>query len=151
MLQDFYRAQPKNVALQHPPNGSPTTWTPPLPPLFKVNYDGTMFKETREAGIGVVIRDSAVVEVEALAARQAIKFAKELNLQSIILEGDSELITRALQQEGPSFSCYGQLIEETQALAGLFPSYSVSHVHRKGNSLTHNLARNARHVSGLVV
>lgn len=38
-----------------------------------------------------------VAEVEVLAARRAIKFAKELNLQPIILEGDSELITRALQ------------------------------------------------------
>ena len=92
-----------------------------------------------------------VVEVEVLAARQAIKFAKELNLQSIILEGDSELITRALQQEGPSFACNGQLIDETQALVGLFPSCSVAHVHRKGNFLAHNLATHARHVSGLAV
>ena len=82
---------------------------------------------------------------------RSAKFAKELNLQSIILEGDSELITKALQQEGPSFACYGQLIEETQELIGLFNSCSVTHVCRKGNSLTHNLARHARHVSGLLV
>ena len=43
------------------------------------------------------------------------------------------------------------LINETQALAGLFPSYSVSHVCRKGNSLAHNFVRHARHVSGLAV
>lgn len=92
-----------------------------------------------------------VAKVEALAARCAIKFEKVLNLQSIILEGDSELINRALQQEDPSFACYGQLIEETQALVGIIPSCSVSHVRRKRNSLAHNLARHARFVSGLVI
>lgn len=60
-------------------------------------------------------------------------------------------ITRALQQEGPSFACFGQLIEETQELFGLFNSCSVTHVRRKGNSLAHNLARHARHVSGLLI
>ena len=46
----------------------------------------------------------------------------------------------------PSFACYGQLIEETQDLIGLFTWCSVAHVHRKGNFLAHNLARHARHV-----
>ena len=164
MLQDFHRAKPTNVVPQSPPTGSPITWTPPLPPSLKINYDGAVFKETKEAGIGVVIKDSTgqviasmvervsmpqtVAEVEALAARRVVKFAKELYLQSIIVEGDSELITRALQQEGPSFACYGQLIEETQELFGLFNSCNVTDVRRKGNSLAHNLAR---HVSSLLV
>lgn len=38
-----------------------------------------------------------VADVEVAAARWAIIFAKELNLSSIILEGDSEVITQALQ------------------------------------------------------
>ena len=45
-----------------------------------------------------------VVDVEAAAARRAIMFAKELNLSSIILKGDSEIITRALQAEDQSLA-----------------------------------------------
>ena len=60
-------------------------------------------------------------------------------------------ITRALQREGPSFACFGQLIEDTQDLFGLFNSCSVTHVRRKGNFLAHNLARHGRHISGLLI
>lgn len=55
MLQDFHQAQPTKVVSQSPPNCSPDTWTPPSPPFLKVNYNGAMFKETKEASIGVVI------------------------------------------------------------------------------------------------
>lgn len=43
-----------------------------------------------------------VAEVEAAAARRAILFAKDLQLSSIILEGDSEIITPAIQAEEQS-------------------------------------------------
>lgn len=70
--------------------------------MLKMNYDGAVFRETNEAGIGVVIRDSegrmlaslakritlpqTVTDVEAVAARWAVLLARELNLSSIILE-----------------------------------------------------------------
>ena len=37
-----------------------------------------------------------VTNVEAVAARRAILLARDLNLSSIILEGDSEIITKAI-------------------------------------------------------
>ena len=40
-----------------------------------------------------------VADVEAAVARRAILLAKDLNLSSIILKGDSEIITRAIQAE----------------------------------------------------
>ena len=92
-----------------------------------------------------------MVDVEVAAARRAIMFAKELNLSSIILEGDSEIITRALQAEDQSLASYGNLIEEIKFHVDSFLNFRVSYVKRKGNSVAHNLARHARHVSGLVV
>ena len=53
-----------------------------------------------------------MADVEAATVRRAIMFAKELNLSSIILEGDSEIITQALQAEDQSLAFYGNLIEE---------------------------------------
>ena len=89
--------------------------------------------------------------MEAAAARRAIMFAKELNLSSIILKGDSEIITRALQAEDQSLASYGNLIKEIRFHVDSFLNFRVSYVKRKGNSVTYNLARHARHVSSLVV
>ena len=104
----------------NPNHHSTATWNPPHAPSLKDNYDGAVFQDSNEASIGVVVRDSkgrvlaslaekiplpqTVVDVEAAVARRAIMFAKELNLSSIILKGDSEIITRALQAEDQSLA-----------------------------------------------
>ena len=92
-----------------------------------------------------------VANVEAAAARRAIILARDLNLNSIILEGDLEIITRAIQAEEQSLASYGNLIEEIKIHANSFLNFRISHVKRKGTSIAHNLARHARHVSNLVV
>ena len=92
-----------------------------------------------------------MANVEAVAARRAIMLARDLNLTSIILEGDSKIITRAIQAEEQSLASYGNLIEEIRKYANSFLNVRISHVKRKGNSVVHSLARHARHVSGLVV
>ena len=78
-----------NLATEKPYRGS-IKWRPPLGELYKTNYDGVVFSESREASIGVVVRDangeviaalaekitySGLVEmVETLAARRAANF-----------------------------------------------------------------------------
>lgn len=128
-LLDFYRAQPMWTA---PSNSTPhpaACWSPPHAPTLKINYDRVVFRETNEAGIGDVVRDSegrviaslaekvplpkTVADVEAIvAARRALLFAKELNLNSFVPEGDSEIITRALQAKEQSLASFGNIIEE---------------------------------------
>ena len=89
-----------------------TKWQPPVEGIYKTNYDGAVFTESGEAGIGVIVRDArgevitalaekilypgSVEVLEALAARKATKFVVELGLSSSILEGDSEVVYRAL-------------------------------------------------------
>ena len=89
-----------------------------------------------------------VADVEAIVARRAIMLARDLNLSLIILEGDSEIITRVVQAEEQSLAAYGYLIEEIRLRVDSFLGFRISHVKRKGNSIAHRLAR---HVSGLVV
>ena len=85
---------------------------PPRPGEYKVNFDGALFNESEEAGLGIVVRDSgglvvaAMVEkiikphsiecLEALAARRVVIFAKEIGLQQSHFEGDSETVIKRL-------------------------------------------------------
>ncbi|XP_075675220.1 uncharacterized protein LOC142644519 [Castanea sativa] len=134
---------------------------------MKVNYDEAAFRETNEAGLGAVIRDSAgrvitslakriplpqtMSDVEAAVAKQALLLVKDLRLSSIILKGDSEIVTRALQDIEQSLASFGNLVEESKLLVDSFLSCNVFYVKRKRNSVAHNLTRYAKHVSGLVV
>ena len=72
-----------------------------------------------------------MAEVEATAARRAILLAKELNLSSITLEGDSEIINRALQDVEQSFATFGNLIEEIRFHVDSFFNCNFSYVKRK--------------------
>ena len=142
-------------------------WTPPPSTSLKINFNGTVFHETDEAGLGVVVHDhqgrvmasmsektklpSSSDEVEALATVRAISFALELHLPSVIVEGDSELIISALRSREESFTSFGHLISSIKQSLGIFSCISFLHTRRLGNSLTHNLAHYARHIDALTV
>ena len=72
-------------------------------------------------------------------------------LVHIALEGDSEIVFKAMVCEDSSFADHGHLIEEAKLLSSSFTSCSFSHVKRQGNSAAHHLARHARHVSSQLV
>ena len=108
-LQDYNRVQPVKPTTENANLHTAVTWSPPQAPFLKINYDEAVFRDSNSAGMGAVIQDSeggvlaslaeeipvpqTLADVEAAAARRAILFAKDLNLSSIILEGDSEIIT----------------------------------------------------------
>uniref|UniRef100_A0A7N2MCV5 RNase H type-1 domain-containing protein n=1 Tax=Quercus lobata TaxID=97700 RepID=A0A7N2MCV5_QUELO len=46
-----------------------------------------------------VLLPNLVAAVEAIAAVRAVSFAKEIGLNSIVLEGDSEIIINSLKSE----------------------------------------------------
>ena len=51
---------------------APKTWSPPADDGWKINFDGAMFSESGEAGIGVVVRNS-VGEVKVALAEKIKK------------------------------------------------------------------------------
>ena len=142
-------------------------WSPPVEEYYKVNFDGAVFREEEKAGIGVIIRNSqgmvmaslsqkislpqTVVELETLAATRAIEFSIELGFSKVILEGDSETVIKALQDNSPSLAPFGLLIRDAQETANFFTCISYAHVGRNGNFVAHNLARYARHITGFFV
>ena len=52
----------------------------------------------------------SVIEVEILAARRALELAVELGFDHVILEGDSEILHKALLVEDKNFTPYGHCI-----------------------------------------
>ena len=125
--------------------------------LIKINFEGAVFKETEEAGLGIVVRDSqgkvlaslvekirlpsSSNEVEALATVQAITLAMDLNLPSFIVEGDSKVVISALRNKEESFSSFGHLISSIKHGLVYCNCISFSHTRRLGNSVAHFLAK----------
>lgn len=164
---DFLRANPGTSFTSSVVQSDRVCWSPPVSPTIKVNFDDVVFKDLREVGIGVVVRDSqglvlasmlenillsqSVTDVEALVAMRAVNFAQDLSLPLVIIEGDSEIIIKALCNEDESFSSYGHLIAEAKLSTISFYSFFVSHIHRQCNSIAHDLTRQAKNVSGLMM
>ncbi|XP_065616974.1 uncharacterized protein LOC112020139 [Quercus suber] len=119
--------------------------------MYKANYDGAVFVESEEAGIGVIVRDSkgdviaalaekipypgSVDMLEALAARRAAKFVMDLGLTATEFEGDSEVVWRALKVVNEAHSAMGVIIKDTMSIVGSLRTFSFSHTRRQETSM----------------
>nr|POF00563.1 putative ribonuclease h protein [Quercus suber] len=156
-LQDFQRASPP--PLRSSRSVRPAKWSPPPPGWFKINFDGATFSSKSLVGLGVIIRNDKglvmaaytqsiplptfVEMVEVLVARSAISFARELQFDQVIVEGDSEVIINAISKGGFSSSSFGHIIRDIKLSIPAFQNISFSHTLRLGNKLAHRLARMA--------
>ena len=134
-------------------------WEPPPIDWFKINFDGAVFQDKNEAGLGIIIRNdhglvmvaltqviplpTSVEMVEVLAARRALIFAKELTFDQIILEGDSDIAICAVKSDVFSAASFGHILLDIKGLATHFRHVVFSHTRRQGNKVAHNLARAA--------
>ena len=83
-------------------------------------------------------------EVEAIACREAVRFALQLGLTDVVFEGDFESITMAINSGNPCFSSYGHILDDVKALVLNFVSVSFLHVKRQGNVVADKLAKVAK-------
>ena len=117
-------------------------WHPPSLDCFKTNYDGAMFDESDEAGLGVVIRNSkgqvmvalsekikkppSVMALELLAARRAAILVSEIGFQQSRFEGDLEVVVKSLVGCGMEKSVVGHILKDTLSYVSLLKNYSLS-------------------------
>ena len=146
-----------------PVRRQPTRWLPPDRPLYKLNFDGALFAAEQCAGLGVILRNSegqamvslteratlpfTAIEVEAMAARRALLLALETGFDRVILEGDSQVLITALQNNSYTLSHFGHLVQDIQYLASCFSEIHYSHVRRHCNTVAHALAKRANSIS----
>ncbi|XP_065617279.1 uncharacterized protein LOC136062310, partial [Quercus suber] len=158
ILSDFQKQYSYGISVPRQRHGK---WEPPSAARkWKTNFDGAMFSESDQAGIGVVIRNhegqvmAALSEkikkpasaeiLEALAARRAVNFTMELGFNQSMFEGDSEVIIKALNAEDFSLASVGHIIKDIWSMSGLLQTKSFPFVRRQGNSVAHALAQRAR-------
>ena len=134
-------------------------WIAPEAHGFKVNFDGATFADDDTVGLGVVIQNdvglvmasltqklplpSSIIEVEVFAARRALELALELGFDNIILEGDSEILLKALKNGGSRLAHYGHLTSDFFSFISHFSTLKLSFVRTHYNRLAHSLARRA--------
>nr|POE65578.1 hypothetical protein CFP56_57457 [Quercus suber] len=109
-LQDYNRVQPAKPASETANLHTAVTRSPPRTPFLKINYDGAVVRDSMGGVLASLAENiplpQTVAYVEGAAARRAIMLARDINLSLIILEGDSEIITRAIQAEEQSLASY---------------------------------------------
>ena len=129
----------------------PTRWQAPDQNTYKVNFDDALFSTANTAGMGVVIRNEdgqvvvslsqkttlpfTAIKVEAMAANRALELALETGFQQIILEGGSQILLLALENNSHTLSNFGHLITNIHYLASCFSKIQYSHVRRHCNTI----------------
>lgn len=140
---------------------------PPGENSYKINFDGATFANTGTAGLGIIIPNNEglpkaslsqkiplpnmVIEVEILAARRALEFALELGFENVVLEGDSEILMKALKQGSSNLADYGHLIQDILFLSSHFLYFDCSFVRQLENKIAHFLARKANSLTHMTV
>ncbi|KAL8555356.1 hypothetical protein ACS0TY_003244 [Phlomoides rotata] len=134
-------------------------WFPPVPGVIKINTDASVATGL-QTGLGGVARDDQglalwcfaekmsgkldVESAEALAMLSAVKRAKELHFQNIVLETDSQVLFKALKFPSQNLSFFGLIVRDILSLRSFFEGFSFNWIRRVGNSVAHSLAYLAR-------
>ena len=84
---------------------------------------------------------TAVEIVEVIATRRALLFARELGFERVLVEGDSEVVIKAIKEKSLLSSNLGHILTDIHALSCSFNSISFHHIKRMGNSVAHCSAR----------
>ncbi|XP_075666899.1 uncharacterized protein LOC142636504 [Castanea sativa] len=133
--------------------------------MVKINFDGATSKD-QTSGIGVVLRDERgsvlislsqnipqvcrPLDIETLAASKALKFAAELGFNKVVLEGDCEVLMKALKGGDQFLSTVGLVMDDIRYDANLFYQLRYSHVRRGGSKVAYSLARHALKITNFV-
>ena len=130
----------ESLAVQPAPHSRPPVsqcqWRPPPSGMVKANFDEAIFTMEHRSGIGVVLRDDQgsvlaslsrqvsqvynPLEIKALAAAAALRFALELGFSQVVLKGDSQVLMEALINDNVFLSSDGLLIDDIRMATKFF-------------------------------
>ncbi|XP_050259906.1 uncharacterized protein LOC126704973 [Quercus robur] len=138
------------------------SWQPPSDGCYKVNTDGVVFSNSKQAEAGVIIRDGAgevvaalskkwnyplgAIEAEAKAVEADIIFAHDVGIRDAEVETDSLEIFNAMRGHSAPPSSVVNVVTGILNQASLFRKWKFTHIKRQGNVPAHVLAQHAKNV-----
>ncbi|RLN12005.1 hypothetical protein C2845_PM09G10000 [Panicum miliaceum] len=146
-------------------NNSISKWTPPPDGWMMANIDAAILNDPPSIGMGVVIRDrfgkfisgscqkmyiAADPELaEAIAVRYAVVYAKDMNLQHVIVASNCLNIVRKIKAPRMDRSLVSPIIKDIKNLVR-GTSFVFIHIPRGCNEAAHAIARLAHQSAGLM-
>ncbi|XP_058775282.1 uncharacterized protein LOC131649539 [Vicia villosa] len=82
-----------------------------------------------------------ILEMEALALKEAILNVIDLLFDHVIFESDCQRVTQAIQSNHNGISEFSYIISSIKSLLTSFPNFEVKFVKRQANSVAHTLAK----------
>ncbi|XP_042986091.1 uncharacterized protein LOC122314582 [Carya illinoinensis] len=135
-------------------------WNAPPANVYKVNWDSAV-------GVGTIIRDweGRVIAcmrmcrplfpnpslAEAFGALHSVKLAFDIGLKQIKLEGDAVNVVNDIKGNKASWKQSSLIISDIKQMLQGFDSFLVDFTPRSCNSLAHYLARDALHITDVLV
>ncbi|KAL4332661.1 hypothetical protein GQ457_07G043390 [Hibiscus cannabinus] len=137
-------------------------WQAPPECVVKFNFDAAFSSRTATTGVvgrnnlGLLMASCSIQHVnvadafvaEALACRQAVRFAKDLGFSRVVIEGDSLIVIKKLNSDAVDRSLICPIVHDIKVLSKDFNSISFCFVRRRANKAAHALARECRSFSG---
>ena len=163
-VDEFRDHMPSDLPkLKHPPK----KWSLPPPNWYKINVDGTVFKEQGSIGVGVVIRNAkgevmgamskkiclplGAIEAEAKAVEEGILLARDLGLKNVVVEGDSLAVAQALNGVVTPAISIQKVSEGISWWLKKFDKWKISHTRRSSNTAAHVMAIEAKPILESVI
>ena len=159
LVEEFALANEEKTEAQADPTPL-ASWQPPSQGCYKVNMDGAVFQNRKQAGAGVIIRDGAgeviavlskkwrcplgAVEAEAKAVEAGVNFAWEIGIREAEFEMDSLTICNALHGLVSPPSSIVNVLAGVRNRVSSFRQWKFTHIKRQGNVPAHLLAQHAR-------
>ena len=137
-------------------------WQPPLPDVYKLNFDAALFLGMNKTSIGTIIRnDKGEVmaamfavepgvenseEAELMACRRSLEFAVDAGFSRLIIEGDNANVIQAISSSLPNNSVLGCVVDDIHHLIHGLSWARTNQIRRGGNTVVHVLAQFARNL-----
>lgn len=115
----------------------------------RVRFDNIVIRDNKCEVIACLISSqpfySLPIFVECLILQKTTMLRVDLGLRNVVLEGDAQVIFKAMQQEYQDWSLYMRVIEDIKSVMHNQQSCSIFFVHREGNSIAHSLPKLGLH------
>ncbi|XP_024632655.2 uncharacterized protein [Medicago truncatula] len=133
------------------------SWSKPPPSHLKCNVDCALFNNISAVGYGFCFRNSTghfvsgmsnfthcnllPAEAEAWGLFEAMKFALDNDMPSVIFESDCKTIVDIVNSHQVPQNELGDIISKCKDLLSSHTGFVVNHVRRQANKVAHSIAR----------